>query len=315
MKWAIALIGMCCSLALGHPGNAIAVAEDGTVYFGDVAREIIWRIDPDGEPVAILRNHWTHTVFIGHDGEVYFEREESRNGSFPCSLWRLGPDDKPIELIEAQQDRRAFSGTNFVIDQDGFIYYPHTERNADNEWRTRIMRRTLKGDIRVFAGGGDGALYTDGDADTGTIRIITAMTMDNDGVIWFADRDHVRRVPTRGERAGHIETIAAGLIDANPKNPPDRRGPATTINRLYGIGVDLEGRALIAYKAGRRVVRVSADGSREVVFRSERDWSPIGVAGANGRVYVLEVHDDSIESLRVWVIEDDGTREVLAGVE
>lgn len=312
MKWAMLILVMLCSGAFAHPGSGIVVSDEGTVYFCDVGRETIWRIDAGGEAAAHVRGTWTHSLALDADGLLYYEREESVGGAFPCSLWRVGADGEPERLIEAQLDRRMFSGPGFVLGRDGSVYYPHSERVGDDEWRVRIIRRTAEGEVSVFAGGGDGALYLDGDADTATIRIITAMTMGADGVIWFADRDHVRRVPTLGDRAGHVETVASGLIDADPKDPPLKRGPSTTINRLFGIAVDDRSRALVAYQAGRRVLRVDREGVAEVVFRSEADWSPIGVAARGEAVYVLEVHDDSIERLRVRRLDAGGGGEVLA---
>lgn len=307
------LIGFVCAVCAGHPGSGIVVHEDGTVCFVDVGRETVWCVDPDGGVTALLTDHWTHTIVLDGAGGLYYEREERVGAeTFRCSLWRMGADGETERLIEAPRDRREFSGVDFVVDGEGNVYYPHSERNADGEWRARIMVRDPEGSVRELTGGGDGALFTDGGAGEATIRMVTAMAMGGDGAIYFADRDRVRRVEIGGEDAGRVTTIAQGLLDRDPMDPPERRGPETTINRLYGIAVDGAGVVYVAYKAGRRVVRVDAEGGVEVVRRSGRGWSPVGVATRGGDVYVLEVGDDSIESLRVVRVGGDGVAETIA---
>jgi sugar lactone lactonase YvrE len=120
---------------------------------------------------------------------------------------------------------------------------------------------------------------------------------------------------TTGESAGRITTVASGLIDQDPRDPPHRRGPSMTINRLYGLAVDESGEVFVAYRAGRRVMRVSPEGELETLHESEGRWSPIGVAVHNKAVYVLEVSDKSIEQLRVLRIPAEGKAETVVTLD
>ncbi len=317
MRQVLAIVGALAAavVAAAHPGNGIAVAPDGTVYFADVARETIWRVPPGGGPVAAVRDRWTHSLQLAADGTLYYEREEPVEGVAPASFWRLTPEGRNERLIAPQSDRRSFSGGEFAIDEAGNVYYPHSVR-VGGEWRTLIMKRTPSGEVSEFSGRGDGELYKDGDAATATIRIVTSMTMAPDGAIYIADRDHVRRIETAAGREGAVTTIAAGIIDEKPADPPHTSGPSTTINRIYGIAVDAAGEVLVAYSAGRRVVRIGADGTSVVVRATPGRWSPLGVAwGAGGdggsAVYVLEAADASIEQLRVVRIEDGEVETVV----
>ena len=314
----MAALGIVCLLAVAvsaHPGNGIAVAPDGTVYFADVGRETIWKLGPERELTPLVRNRWTHSLFLRKDGTLFYEREEPVEGVAPCSFWRITPEGVHERLIPPQHDRRNFSGAEFVVDDDGNVYYAHNVRDQDNKWRTRIMCRTPGGEVRPFTGMGDGPLFRDGGPNTSTIRIVTAMAMGPDGAIYFADRDHIRRVVLDGEEAGTVTTIAVGLIDDRPREPPQRRGPPTTINRLYGMCVEASGDVLVAYQAGRRVMRVSSDGHVENVYQTRGRWSPLGVAAMDGTVYVLEVGDRSIEDLRVVTFSEDGSVSTLVTVE
>jgi len=300
-------------VGVGHPGSGIAVRDDGTVIFTDISRRTIWEVAPGGEPVALVRDRWTHSLMLGPDGALYYEREEPVEGVAPCSFWRLGEDGAHERLIAPTRERRAFAGTVFALDAEMNVYYPHMER-VDGGWRARIMQRTPGGVVSAFTGLGDGALYADGGPGESTVRIVTAMASAPDGSVYFTDLHHVRRVETGGPDAGAITTVASGLIDEDPEDPPERRGPSTTINRLYGLAVDDNGSVFVAYQAGRRVTRVSAGGEAETLRESGRRWSPLGVALRGDEVYVLEVADGGIGALRVVRVVD-GEAEVVVSVE
>lgn len=303
------------STALAHPGAGIVVRPDGTVVFTDISRLTIWEITPGGERSALVQETWTHSIALGHDGALYYEREETADGPAPSSFWRIAPGARPERLIAPQPDRTVFGGAEFVIDSTGNIYFPHSVRHTDGGWRTHIIRRTPEGESRPFSGLGDGALFTDGAANESTVRIVTAMAPGPNESVYFADRDHIRRLDTTGDNAGRITTIASGLIDDKPRNPPHRRGPSTTINRLYALAIDDSGDAIVAYQAGRRVIRVSPDGQHDTVHESAGRWSPIGVAVHRDAVYVLEVSDRSIEDLRVLRIPAGGDPETIVTLD
>ena len=145
-----------------------------------------------------------------------------------------------------------------------------------------------------------------------SIRIVTAMTPSPAGPFYFVEGDHVRRVETRGPEAGRITTIASGIIDPEPADSPLRSGPPTTANRIHALGAAEDGTVFAAYPAGRRVVRVEPSGEMDVVWQSEGEWSPIGVAPRGGVLHVLEVHDDSIRRLRLWRIAPGEEARMLA---
>ncbi len=306
----VIVLGVLCASVLAHPGSGIVVTENGTIYFADVAQRTIWKVSPDGMRTALLRNHWTHDLKLTGDGTLYYEAEGDGNGGpAPRSLWRIEPDSKPERLIAYTNDFASFAGEPFTIDAEGNVYFAHSERDHSNNWRAILRKRTPNGDVSTLAGGHDNPLYADGTGTDATFRIVTAMTTGPDGAIYLCDRDHVRRVSLEGE----VTTLVTALIDAKPSDPPEKRGPPTTINRLYGMCVADDGTVYIAYHAGRRVIAVSSDGIKSVAYRCPADWAPIGVAHCDGRLYILENPDSDSDNsgLRVQRVDADGTVEAI----
>lgn len=309
---ALVTLFLCASLR-AHPGSGIAVADDGTIYFADVGRRTIWLYSPDGKLTPVLRNHWTHDLKLTSDGLLYFEREGDANGSAaPRSLSRIKPGEKPELLIDYTLDFASFAGEPFTIDDEGNIYFSHMVRDVDDKWRALIRKRTPEGKVTTLAGVLDGPLYQDGAGDKASFRIISGMATGPGGAIYVLDRDHVRKISKTGE----VTTITSGIIDQKPSDPPETRGPPTTINRLYGLCVTEDGDVYVAYHAGRRVIRVAADGKTDVAYRSPNNWAPIGVAHRNGMIYVLDSRDGGGKNggPRVRVVRPDGTIETVVTV-
>ena len=85
-----------------------------------------------------------------------------------------------------------------------------------------------------------------------------------------------------------VPTVVAGLLDENPADPPQKRGPPTTINRLYGLTVAADGTIYVAYHSGRRVIRIDSERRISTAYQTSRPWAPVGVAVAGTTLYVLE---------------------------
>ncbi len=305
-------LAIATSFASAHPGSGVVVDNTGTIYFTDIVNTTIWKVDPSGNRSAFVRDTWTHSIQLDGNGTFYYERELNEPGVPPIELNRIKPDGTRETIIEAPRDRAQFSGTGFVQRQDGSTLFPFSVRGADGKWRAVIHHRSPKGTVRVFAGSTTGALYRDGPKALATFRQITDMTAGPDQSLYLLDRDRLRRI----DRTGTVSTLATGLLDAKPLNPPETSGPETTINRLYGLAVSENGTTFIAYHAGRRVIKVTRNGLVTTLLKSEAPWAPIGVACAPNGVVVLEANDHlKRNGLRVRTRLEDGTIKTIAEVE
>jgi sugar lactone lactonase YvrE len=309
----LSLLPVCLTqIASAHPGNGIAVGGDGTVYFADVGRTTIWKFSEGGKPEPLVRDTWTHGIQLAGDGSLYYERELPGEGVTPQDFWKVSPAGKKERLIAPQADRSRFGGVSFAVTKDGTVYFAHSERGHDGEWRALLRKRTPDGEVSTLAGSLTEPLYQDGKGNKASFRIVTGMAIGHDGAIYVLDRDRLRRVTTDGV----VTTIAKGLLDENPKDSPHKSGPPTTINRLYGLAMAPDGSAYIAYQAGRRVIRVAPDGKVKTVLSVSRPWSPIGVAVSAKTLYVLEIGDASVRNgPRVRRVGADGKAETVCVVE
>jgi len=300
-----------------HPGSGLEVAADGTIYLADVGSETIWRVAPDGSVSPLVTNSWTHEMQLLDDGTLVYEREHTGYEQAPQSLRTIAPDGKREVLIQPPPDRGCFGSNAFCRGPDGVVTFAHTVRGDDGRWRAIIRQRDADDHdgsrVRTVAGATKGDLYLDGPAMEATFRMIVDMRLLADGTIVLLDRDRVRRMTPNDDGSFTVTTQGPSLIEERPADPPTRGGPETTWNRLYGLAVDAEGNALVAYFAGRRVLRITPNGTLGTLHTSDDDWAPLGVAiGPNGIVHVSEISDRG-GRLRVLQVKD-GEAAVVASI-
>ncbi|UYV11499.1 MAG: hypothetical protein NCW75_09320 [Phycisphaera sp.] len=300
-----------------HPGSGLEVAADGTMYVADVGSETIWRVAPDGSVSPLVTNSWTHEMQLLADGTLLYEREHTGYEQAPQSLRTIAPDGQRAVLIQPPPDRGRFGSNAFCRGPNGVVTFAHTVRGEDGKWRAIIRQRDADDHdgsrVRTVAGATEGGLYLDGPAMEATFRMIVDMRLLADGTIVLLDRDRVRRMTPTEDGSFTVTTQGPSLIDAKPADPPTRGGPETTWNRLYGLAVDAEGNALVAYNAGRRVLRIAPDGTLTTLHTSDDDWAPVGVAiGPSGRVHISEISDRG-GRIRVARVEN-GEASVVASI-
>ena len=261
-----------------HPGHGIAVDSNKNLYFTDISRQTIWKIPPEGLPQPLITNTWSHPLFINAKDEIFVAHEEFLHGTPNYILWKINENGSEIVLLP-QKDRKDFDGSTFVIDPAGNIYFSY-ENYRENKYY--IMQRQNKGRAKIFAGGKRG--HKDGKGKKAKFNGFRAMAMRPNGAIYVADVDAVRKITPEGV----VSTIASGLLEENPKDLPFQHENPSTANRLYGLVVDNDGSVYVAYYGNRLLLKIEPDGTTLAVYRSEKPWSPVGVALDGSDVYILE---------------------------
>lgn len=301
--------------AHAHPGRGIDVAPDHSIVFTDIGHLTIWTLAPGAdEPQPLATNRWTHHLRFAADATLYYEREIPRDGQRAYrALHKRTPDGVDHVLIEPTLDASVFDAGPIAVDESHNVYFTRITPIPKSPNITQIIRRAPDGTVAHFCGRDEPPFPRDGDSKTAAFGLVTDMTIGADGSLYVLEHDRVRRVTPDGD----VATLATDLLDTRPANPPHRRGPSTTVNRLYGLCVDGKGVVHVAYHAGRRVIRIEPDGETSIAYESRRPWAPIGVATRDGVLYILEDGHEprsATHGPRVRRLDADGTITTLTTI-
>lgn len=304
----ISSLAICLSLVIearAHPGWGIVVDGGGQIYFADVDRNKIWRIDRQGKLEAIIAGKHSHEITLDKAGNLYGTHlyyVEAGNHWF-TSFWKLAPGINPIDLVSSTTDPPR--GMGLLRDTGGNIYSGDYSEN-----RVRVVKMSRDGQISVFAGGEKG--HADGPGAQAKFMAIQTMVFDVDGALYVLERDCVRRVTPDG---------VVTTIGAKPLAGIERRQNG---QMLLGLAVDARGNVYAADWEFARLRRIKPDNSVDTALASGWFWSPSGVASLENDLYVLETVRQSAFAMpaalgigpyiRVRKLTPDGTITTIATI-
>ena len=78
------------------------------------------------------------------------------------------------------------------------------------------------------------------------------------------------------------------MVNDCDSDPADHNPANATCPLLRGLGIDSRGNVYVAAASCHRVVKITPDGQITCILKSERPWSPTGVAVRGEDIYVLE---------------------------
>jgi len=290
---------------LSHPAWGIVVDANGQIYFSDL--ETIYKIDSQGK-LSIFRagvsGRHVHDLSIDAGGNIYGWENvyEPQTEKHLRAFWKMSPKGEYTEIVSLTENPPL--GISIWRDSGGNTYSVEPWNNEKKE--TKIIKRTTDGKTSVFAGGKYG--YLDGQKEKAEFNVITDMAFGKDNTIYLTNDDKVRKI----DRFGMVTTIYRNETTNQKQNNPE------PFSRLYGLDVDKENNVLAADFANNRLLKISSDGKISTFLKSEKDWSPIGVATFGDEVYVLEVrpYTASIHTgNRVLKISSTGKSTVIANLE
>jgi hypothetical protein len=290
---------------LSHPAWGIVVDAKGQIYFSDL--ETIYKIDSQGK-LSIFRagvsGRHVHDLSIDAGGNIYGWENvyEPQTEKHLRAFWKMSPKGEYTEIVSLTENPPL--GISIWRDSGGNTYSVEPWNNEKKE--TKIIKRTTDGKTSVFAGGKYG--YLDGQKEKAEFNVITDMAFGKDNTIYLTNDDKVRKI----DRFGMVTTIYRNETTNQKQNNPE------PFSRLYGLDVDKENNVLAADFANNRLLKISSDGKISTFLKSEKDWSPIGVATFGDEVYVLEVrpYTASIHTgNRVLKISSTGKSTVIANLE
>ena len=257
------------SLAWGHPGWGIVINSKGEIFFSDVNRNIIWRIDKTGTTTACVRGKHSHDLFIDRLDNLYGVHVEYDQPNDRWIYQRLtASPDGVVRVLKATEGTAYLT----VHDDNGNEYL-----NASHAHKreARILKVTPAGDTVVVAGGvwGD----RDGTGAAAQFRTFGPLVWGPDSALYAGSGGMVRRV-TLG---GVVTTVIGKQHGFGDPDRPNASG-------ILGLCFDEKQNLFAASWEKNVVVKVSADGRVISVLKSGPFWSPSGVFAFGNDLYVLE---------------------------
>jgi hypothetical protein len=257
-------LGLAARDAMGHPSSGIVVDTKGQVFFQDIVGRAIWKIDPQGRVSKYFDRLGGHWMALDADGS--FSRAKIPH------FERITPDGEQPALIVAE------GGSPIAVNRDGNLYYlcGFSRTEPTDPGGPLIGRVSPEGRLTVLAPGLKGTVEKLGG--------ITGLTAGPDGYLYAACPSAVLKVGPDGTASTFVHPVA--LDDCDEDFPDGNQN--FPLPALRGLAVDTQGTVYAAATGCHRVVRIARDGKVEVVLKSERPWSPTGVAVHGGDIYVLE---------------------------
>lgn len=293
-----------CSLtlpALAHPGHGIVVASNGDVFFADVERSLLWKIEltAGSKLTKVATRFHSHSLAIDPADNVYAEhlRYIAEGDAWEARVCRFGLHSGREEIIAPTMNPEVYPGAPFTVDDWGRVYFVSRASHA-------IMRTTGKSaaEAWILPGPNPAAPEAPPLTNVGAIYSRGQSMFITDGMI-------VRK-------AGKDNKLTTIADLANREVPADAN-PARS-GKLWGICTDDAGSIYAADWDARCIHMIDKEGATSIVLSTEAPWAPTGVAARGKRLFVLEHGLENEKNLGPRVREvnlETGESRVLATVE
>ena len=251
---------------------------EGHVYF-IYTNQGVMRIEPSGTLTNIHAEdkggHW-----LALDARGAFSRVT------PKEFQRITPDGAIPALIFAN------GGAPLVVGADGDLYYGSNGSQQDSfpPGALAVVRLSPLGRKDLFAPALKDKLAELKDG-------ITGLASGPDGSIYVATWNGIVKLKADGSIAKVVHPVVVNDCDSDPAdhNPANASSPL-----LRGLGVDSLGNVYVPATSCHHVLKITPDGQVTSILKSERPWSPTGVAVSGDEIYVLEYTNANGPATEVW---------------
>jgi hypothetical protein len=276
----LVLVCQCLFLASGafaHPASGIVVDAQGRVYF-IYTNHGVMRIESSGTLTNI------HEVKGGH--WLALDAGGAFSNVTPKVFERITPDGAVPSLIFAS------GGAPLVVGPDGDLYYGSNGSQEDSfpPGAMTVARLSARGRQDLFAPSLKNKLAELKDG-------ITGLASGGDGSVYVATWNGIVKLQGDGSIAKIVHPVVVKDCDSDPAdhNPANASSPL-----LRGLGVDSPGNIYVAATSCHRVVKITPDGQVTSILKSERPWSPTGIAVSGEDIYVLEYTNANGPATEGW---------------
>ena len=270
-----------------HPGAAIAVSPDGTVFLVDTGAGV-FSIDAKGRVVR-------------REGPAFHWFALDPSSRFRTTPW---PAMRDAEFRSAGVKPTLVLSSDFpvAIGASGKFYYP----DGTTGDRIRI--------VAVDPSGARSVLTTLPPIRRAgrTITSLNGLAAAADGSLYYTEDRAIWKIDPRGR----VSPVAANIAVPNCSSVPgmdEGVGPY-----LRGLGVAADGTIYVAASGCGAVLKVDRKGTVSPVLRATSPWSPTAIAVSGGDVFVLEYLHTASDNRSEWIprirkISRSGTVSTLGG--
>jgi len=204
----------------------------------------------------------------------------------PKQFERITPDGAIPSLIFAS------GGAPLVVGPDGDLYYGSngSQEDAFPPGALTVARLSPDGRQDLFAPSLKNRLAELKDG-------ITGLASGADGSIYMATWKGIVKLRRDGSIAKTVYPVVVKDCDSDPAdhNPANASSPF-----LRGLGVDSLGDVYVAATSCHRVLKITPGSQVTSILKSERPWSPTGVAVSGEDIYVLEYTNANGPATEGW---------------
>ncbi len=262
LRFALLLLLQCMlwESAFAHPPAGLVVDDRGRVYFLDHG---LVRIESNGALTTIQESsggHWLARDVSGKHTE---------------------PTQGPYNRVSVDGNVLFFGdGAPLAMSPDGALFYA-TSGSREEGFPAGALA------LARLAAGGEKSLFSPQLRDELAKHQdgITAVAMDRDGSLYVGTWKGIFKLNPDGSIARSLYPLAVPDCDSDPA---DHKAENASSPLFRGLGVDVDGNIYAAATSCHRVLRIAPNGETRTVLKSERPWSPTGIAVHGKDVYVLE---------------------------
>jgi len=243
-----------------HPPSGIVVDDRGRVYF---LYQGVVRIEPSGSLTIIRQSSGGHWMAVDTTGNRFAAT--------------LGPYNR----VSIDGNSLVFGdGAPLAFGRDGSLFYGTNGSREESfpAGALAVARLAPDGERSLFSLPLQEELAKHQDG-------VTSLAIGRDGSLYVGTWKGVLKLDHDGSIAKMFHPIAVPDCDSDPAD----HNPSNASSPLFrGLGIDSDGNLYAAATSCHCVLKITPAGSMRTILKSERPWSPTGIAVAGRDVYVLE---------------------------